>query len=696
MLHSGTDPTERLKWNPFIPGGWHWYNGFWQFAKGWSWYINFVTGEKLLWRIEGWKYEENYKKFILKIRKGVKWQDGTPFTAHDYVFVFNLLRDNPTLVGADYINEWFESWEAKDDYTLVIKLKKPNGRIHYDFGVWGTIEKLLVPKHQWEGKDPETFSGWPPIGTGPYKFYKAYPELKMIVWKRWDDWWAKDVLGVKLPEPKYVVVRGSGGPDTDLAALINGEIDVTSPHVFSWTMITTAMLRNKNITYGYYQDTAATGFFMSCMKYPLNMTKFRWVISYLIDRKSIAKYWPQAPETWSSPYPWPAPSYEIIRATYSEIAMRAMSRVQADYGFTFEYNPEKAKRLLDELGFKDVDGDGWRELPNGTDFKIEVITPPPPAAHKIHADLLVAELKKVGIPAYETIATRAVWERRHKGYYDISVGGLCAGARFTGNLYHAFRDFQSKLVTPIGEYPKSYPGASFLPASTRYKNSTFDALVERLAVTPPDTPEEKKIIEELLYIYFRDIPFIPTCEPMYTCAYLTTYWTGWSTHDNMYTNPLLFTPFFMFQLLHLHKPKPAAPLTYVTVYAVKSIPAFTGVDGKEYGPYKPGDAMLIPKEDAERLISEGVASYAPPVPPELKEISSAVTRLGSDVKALSTDLKSLSTDISRAMGNVTSIVNTLQASISGLQSMVYASVGVSILVLIVAIITLIVSLRRRT
>ncbi|MCD6537640.1 hypothetical protein J7L18_03405, partial [Candidatus Bathyarchaeota archaeon] len=161
-------------------------------------------------------------------------------------------------------------------------------------------------------------------------------------------------------------------------------------------------------------------------------------------------------------------------------------------------------------------------------------------------------------------------------------------------------------------------------------------------------------------------------------------------------------------------------VTYLTAYAKTDIPAFTGVDGKTYGPYKAGEVMVIPKDDAERLVKEGKATFTPPAPAILKSISDttssilstakgtseAVSRLFDAVSSLSnvvskvSDLAKITSDTaketSKAVSSLSDSIKDLKATISGMTSLVYASIGVSVITLILVLVTLAVALRKRS
>ena len=105
---------------PFL-SGWGMVN------NEWDWYQDWQTGEPILWRTEGWDYDDDYTTYTHYIREGVEWTDGEPFTADDYIYTYNLLlelADTDLAPGvAISVSLSVESVEKIDDYTVVFHLK---------------------------------------------------------------------------------------------------------------------------------------------------------------------------------------------------------------------------------------------------------------------------------------------------------------------------------------------------------------------------------------------------------------------------------------------------------------------------------------------------------------------------------------------------------------------------------------------
>lgn len=658
--------------NPFIPNGHEYQSGHYQACVEFLWYINYATGETVYWLITGWKYNEDYTVITLNVRPGVTWNDGKPFTARDIVFTLNMVKENSALYWHDWAEEWVEEAYAKDDLTAVIKMKKPNPRIHYTWRAWAMP---IVPEHVWKNVDPTTFKNNPPVWTGPYKLKAVYPDLKMYVWERRDDYWAKNVMGM-FPEPKYVVMRTTPPVDALFTQYVKGETDLGRD--LPMEMIPQAASINSNCTWVPFYDPCPRGIWINCAKYPLNMPEVRWAISYCVNREKLSYVWPSLEEP-------PTVPATIPFADWASLAKYKFSDVLSKY--KIEYNPEKAKQILDNLNFIDRDGDGIRETPNGTVLSWTILTASSPGQFEYEqAADLVEELKKIGVDAsLKTVASAVFWDMLDMGEADIASYWLCTSMPWNSDIYYLVEPFHSK-------YAEKYPiGTRILAGEwVRLKDPELDEVIDKLAVIDPSHPDYMDLAKQALEIYMRDLPAIPVVQTIYTMAWQKTYWTNWPEKGNFHSWPPTWWPNFLFVILNLKSTRKVSPPTYiyVTVYAKASIPAFTGVDGKTYGPFEYGDALLIPKEDAERLIEQGLASYSPPVPAEIPEIAKRVSDLLEKTSRLETSMRSLEGSVSDLKGSI----DALSGQMAGITTTI---VGMGAIIVILVIIAIVMPLRKK-
>ena len=110
------------------------------------------------------------KTYTIKLKDGVNWHDGEPFTSEDVIFTINAVQN------AEYVSPLRTSWqgikaEAPDRNTVVLTLKTPYSAFTPNLALLG-----ILPKHIWKTVIPQNFPlaefNLKPIGTGPYKFSK--------------------------------------------------------------------------------------------------------------------------------------------------------------------------------------------------------------------------------------------------------------------------------------------------------------------------------------------------------------------------------------------------------------------------------------------------------------------------------------------------------------------------------------------
>ncbi len=544
--------------NWFIPNGAQWGSGIHQVVQEYDWYINYATGEIIYWRITGWDYNEDYTTFTMYIRKGVTWNDGEPYTANDVVFHMNMLLENTQLLGSAFVVEWVESAEAPDDYTVVINLNKPNPRFHHAFRMWGGQSAQVAAKHIWEDEDPMEFKNWPPVETGPYKLHSVHEDLLLFIWERRDDYWAKD-LGY-FPAPKYVIGRYAPPADIMLADFVAGMVDAPLPHVFGWDTILAAMDQTENITIAPFLDPCPLGIAaFNFDRYPLSVLELRWAIAYCLNREKLGYLYPMADGADVSPYPWPVPQYGWANQ-YLPMVENAMQAIEDELGFKYEYNPDKAKEILDSIDFIDRDGDGWRETPNGTVLSFELISRPQTVIQEyyIAADL-AEELKTIGIDAtVRTVDPGLMGDIGRLGTYDIYVGSLCS-EWLRGDLVGTFENYHSKWYTPIGERAVGGGIHGFNSKFGKY-NPRLGEISDELYAISADAPGAADLYEEGINILLRNMLAAPAVEKMFVQTFSTTYWTGWPSEDYMYHVPYIWWPEFIFVLFQIKPVREPAPI----------------------------------------------------------------------------------------------------------------------------------------
>ncbi|MDE2814839.1 MAG: ABC transporter substrate-binding protein, partial [Gemmatimonadota bacterium] len=182
--------------NPFIPGGIS-RIGF-NFLYEPLYFFNAYeeNSELVPWIAESHHFNEDYTELVVKIRPGVEWSDGHPWSAHDFAFTINMLVEHaPQLMHSTDMATWVEEAVALDSLTAHVALKAPNPRFLFSYFVHSGDQGVpIVPKHIWEDEDPLTFAnfdlqkGWPVL-TGPYSIARSEPAQR--IWDLREGWWAE-------------------------------------------------------------------------------------------------------------------------------------------------------------------------------------------------------------------------------------------------------------------------------------------------------------------------------------------------------------------------------------------------------------------------------------------------------------------------------------------------------------------------
>jgi len=628
-------------WNPFVPGAVQWNSYFYRLLCEPMYTIDVYTKKIVWWRMVGYNYSNDYKDLTIKLREGVHWSDGAPFTAEDVKF--NVLLSINYSVGR--FGTWapyLVSIDTPDDYTVVFHFNESMPRAHLKFR-WGDHVEF-VPKHIWEGKDPLAFKWENPVMTGPYKILKTFPELGQIYYIRDDNWWGKDVFG--LPGPKYVLVKSRQPTDVVLAQLIAGEIDYGHTLLSNYPALKAAMQMSPYIKLITYRESITNGYMINSGKYPLSLSEFRRAIAYAIDYDKLASLLPSTDkgQKAKTPYWYPTEWPGLEKYYWEDLYEK----------YRIDYNIAEAKRILDGLNFKDRDGDGIRETPNGTKLEFVAIAPTGVAEFEYMLPILQECLQQIGIKVDTKLYDWGLMTSKLKiGDYDFCASWM--GISLDGDPFSVLYDFHSKFFTPVGNETGNHY------RQLRYKNpEELDPILEQLMRVSPDSPEAEPLYKKAIEIILRDLPLIGCTISEVNHGVSTRYWVGFPT------DWMPIGPHHEHRQIFLHL-RPRTAVEYVGVWFTGEVATFTGVDGKSYGPFTSGQYERIPKEDAERLINEGLASYTVPTSPEISQLVQTVSQVNEAVSSLNENVASLT------------------GSISSLSTLIYALIGLQIIAIIIAI-----------
>ncbi|MDN7225685.1 ABC transporter substrate-binding protein [Planococcus liqunii] len=309
------------------------------------------------------------KTWTVKIRSGIKWHDGEEFTAEDVKFTYEYYRDGPANRHTHHVSE-----VPKID---LIEIEEDGETIKFECAYACpslasiTFADLpILPEHIWSDvKNPRKFTNLA-VGTGPYEL-TDYQADQSYQFKANDEYFMGTPTVGSLTMP---VIKDSTAM---FNALRSGEIDVSSRTVPAELVSSFASDKNMQLA-----ETSALSIVQFGVNYemaPFNDGAFRHALSLAVDGQSIVDTILLGQgKAGDQGYPHPASPW-----TNPELST--------------PFDLAKANAAFDELGYKDQDGDGYREMPNGKKLALAIKVSAGEPIYVRTAELLVEQMKQAGL-----------------------------------------------------------------------------------------------------------------------------------------------------------------------------------------------------------------------------------------------------------------------------------------------------------
>ncbi|WP_322798465.1 ABC transporter substrate-binding protein [Thermoflexus sp.] len=458
-----------------------------------------LKDEYIPWLAESGRWASD-NVYEVKLRQGITWADGQPMTSADVVYTFELGK----LEGVYYrpLWDWLEKVEAVDNLTVRFTFKEVR---HQEWG--NTLYSVaIVPKHAWQGRSPDEIvngQNLPPLCSGAY-VYEAHSEDR-VVWKRNDNWWAIKVLG-KSVAPRYIVDIVNPSNNVALGLVLKGEVDLSNNFLPG---IATLVKGGYGIKTWYddapYMLAANTAFlFMNLTKKPMDDPNFRRAMAFAINVD------------------------EIVTRVYGNIVQKANptgllpvwerfvdQAVVNELGFS--YDPNRAKQILAQAGYRDVNGDGFVEAPDGSPIQLKIMVPFGWTDWMEAAKVIASSAQAVGINLQADFPDfGGYWDQLTGGTFDMAINNF--GSQMSNTPWTFYFWLFRNPITPKmndGNYG-------------RYNNPrVFDLVVQLDKVPVGDTAGMKQVISQIQRIQLTDMPAIPLWYNGLWAQWNEAHWTGW-------------------------------------------------------------------------------------------------------------------------------------------------------------------------
>jgi len=360
---------------------------------------------------ESWKVSDDLKTYTFKLRQGVKFHNGEPFSAATVKFSFEraVAKESVNKDKAVFAN--IASIDTPDANTVVLNLK--NGSVDLPFQLGQGTAIIVEPKSA-------ATNGTQPIGTGPYRL-DAWNKGSSIVLARWDGY--RNAKDIKI---RRVTMRFISDPAAQVAALLSGDVDVF-PRVAAARSIK-QFQDNKRFQVLTGGSRAKTILAINNKRKPLDDVRVRRAIYAAIDRKGVI-------EGAADGYGVPIGSFYVPGAP--------------GYIDTTGINPfdqAKARALLHQAGVTPP-------------LELTMKLPPPPYARQ-GGEVIAAMLAKVGIVAKIENVEWAQWLSGVYGQkaYDLTViahvepldfGNFARPGYYWGYESKAFNELWAKINATV-------------------------------------------------------------------------------------------------------------------------------------------------------------------------------------------------------------------------------------------------------
>ena len=347
---------------------------------------------------ESWSWSADGKELTFKLRQGVKWHDGVPFTAADVKCTFDLLQGKgEAKLRANPRKEWWNNVDqvtTNGDFEAVVHLKRPQPAL---LTLLASGYSPIYPCHV-----PPAQMRQHPIGTGPFKFVEFKPNEYIKVARNPDYW--------KPGRPYLDGIEYDIVPNRSTAILgfIAGQFDMTWPYYVTPPLVRDITKQDPSATCVTATNNGTTNLLINRDKPPFDNADLRKALALTIDRKSFidimtegqakigAAMLPPPEGLWGMP--------------------QDMLRSLPGYDPDVQKNREAAREIMRKLGY-------------GPDKKLELkVSTRNVATFRDPAVIMIDQLKEIYIDAVLDAVETANWfPKVVRKDYSIAINNTGSG-----------------------------------------------------------------------------------------------------------------------------------------------------------------------------------------------------------------------------------------------------------------------------
>lgn len=424
---------------------------------------------------ESWTVSPDQRSYTFKLRSGVKWQDGAPFTSADVKFSVEKIVKPLHARGKIYFNH-LVAVDAPDPLTVVFKLDKP---VPFFLKAFQPSETPMFPMHLLGTADLSAFRQSEfmrqPIGTGPFML-KEWKKGSYIILERNPNYWRAG-----HPYLDRIVMRVIPDDNAKVVALRNGEIDLAPMNTIPGAMLA-ALKNDKNLTMSHEGSEGlgpVMGLLVNLRNKPLSDLRVREAMSLAMERKKIA---------------------DVMFYGLGEPATNPIvhsNPVYYDKNIKpYEFDPNRANKLLDEAGYPRGD--------NKMRFKVRLANLPYGASYDRLGEYVKLALGNVGIDVLLVNQDMGGWLKQVYTDWDFDLASTFLHDYSDPSIVFE-QEFASSAINKGGTFNNNMD----------YRNPKLDQILAQ-ASSETDIAKRQKLYFEAEQIVHDELPEIFLIDQYYT------------------------------------------------------------------------------------------------------------------------------------------------------------------------------------
>lgn len=403
--------------------------------------------------------------FTFTLRDNVKWHDGRSLSSADVKYTLDLLLRSDFAKSASFFEgtgqdkkSYISGVETPDPKTVVVKLSKP----------WvGLLSNLvaipIIASDSYEAQKTH------PMGTGPFKFVNYDNSQQVCDLEAFAEYWEG------APKLQTVRVRVISDMNALQAELQSGRVDIAPLPTSLSPDAVKRLEQDPNLQVKSFNGSNVVLLTFNTTSAPLDKVKVRQAIAHAVDRQSLINN---------------------LLLGFGKVAHSIIPEESWAYspGQTYPYDPAAAKKLLDEAGFPDPDGDGPRmRFEKPIIYKVSGSS----VAGRQYAGVIYDQLKAVGIPIeIQTPEANTLFDELRRGNFQIAYSQWVGGNQ--DPIF--YKDLFASSEIPTQARPSRN--------RSRYSNPELDKLLEE-AVNTYDRQKARELYVQIQNIVSRDVPVFP-------------------------------------------------------------------------------------------------------------------------------------------------------------------------------------------